>query len=51
MVYVLYAINRREIEQAPSRRNVLAFVCIVAALAVIPTGAANNVGVWSVHLF
>ncbi|WP_241519328.1 hypothetical protein [Mycobacterium paraense] len=51
MVYVLYAINRREIEQAPSRRNLLAFVCIVAALAVIPTGAANNVGVWSVHLF
>lgn len=51
MVYVLYAINRREIEQAPSRRNLLVFVCVVVALAVIPTGAANNVGVWSVHLF
>lgn len=51
MVYVLYAINRREIEQAPSRRNLLVAVCIVVALAVIPTGAANNVGEWSVHLF
>ncbi|OBI20484.1 hypothetical protein A5712_17600 [Mycobacterium sp. E2327] len=50
-VYFLYAIKRPEIEQAPSRRSVLLFVYIVVALALLPTGAANNVGVWSVHLF
>jgi hypothetical protein len=51
VVYFLYAVKRPEIEQAPSRRNVLFFVYIVLALALLPTGAANNVGVWSVHLF
>jgi hypothetical protein len=51
VVYILYAINRPEIEQAPSRRSVLLFVYVVLALALIPTGAANNVGVWSVHVF
>ncbi|BBX73804.1 hypothetical protein H7H78_14900 [Mycobacterium shinjukuense] len=44
IVYILYAINRPEIEQPPSRRNVLVFVCVVLALAVIPTGSANNIG-------
>jgi hypothetical protein len=43
-VYILYAIHTREIEQAPSRRNLAVFVCAVIVLAVIPTGAANNVG-------
>jgi hypothetical protein len=51
VVYFLYAVKRPEIEQAPSRRNLLLFVYIVVALALLPTGAANNVGVWSVHLF
>jgi hypothetical protein len=44
IVYILYAIGRPEIEQAPSRRNVLVFVRVVMTLAVIPIGAANNVG-------
>jgi hypothetical protein len=51
IVYILYAINRPEIDQAPSRRNVQLFLYIVLALALLPTGAANNVGVWSVHIF
>jgi len=44
MVYILFAMDRKELEEAPSRRNVLVFVCIVIALAVIPTGAALHVG-------
>ena len=44
IVYILYAIGRPEIEQAPSRRNVLVFAWVVMTLAVIPIGAANNVG-------
>jgi hypothetical protein len=44
IVYVLYVIDRPEIEQAPSRRSVLVFLGVVIVLAVIPTGAANNVG-------
>ncbi len=51
VVYMLYAVSRPEIERAPSRRNALLAVYIVLALALLPTGAANNVGVWSVHLF
>lgn len=43
-VYILYAVGRPEIEQPPTRRNVLVFACIVVALAVLPTGAANNAG-------
>jgi hypothetical protein len=46
IVYVLYAIDRPEIEQTPSRRNVLLFVWVVIMLALIPTGAANNVGTY-----
>jgi hypothetical protein len=46
IVYILYAICRPEIEQTPSRRNVLVFVWVVILLAVIPTGAANNVGTY-----
>jgi hypothetical protein len=46
IVYILYAIYRPEIEQTPSRRNVLVFVWVVILLAVIPTGAANNVGTY-----
>jgi hypothetical protein len=42
--YILYAIDRPEIEEAPSRRNVLIFVAVVTVLAVIPTGGASNVG-------
>lgn len=44
IVYILYAIDRPEIEQPPSRRNVQVFVCVVLVLAVIPTGSANNIG-------
>lgn len=44
IVYLLYAIGRPEIAQAPSRRNVLVFMVVVMALAVIPTGAASNIG-------
>jgi hypothetical protein len=44
IVYILFAIDRPEIEQAPSRRNVLVFAWVVMVLAVIPTGSANNVG-------
>lgn len=51
VVYILFAINRPEIERPPSRRSVLFFAYLVLALALLPTGAANNVGVWSVHLF
>ncbi|MGB9305030.1 MAG: hypothetical protein WCB92_15510 [Mycobacterium sp.] len=43
-VYILRAIDSREIEQPPSRRSALVFACLVIALAVIPTGAANNIG-------
>jgi hypothetical protein len=46
IVYVLFAIDRPEIEQSPSRRNVLLFVWVVIVLALIPTGAANNVGTY-----
>jgi len=44
IVYILRAIDSEEISQPPSRRNVLVFACVVIALAVIPTGAANNIG-------
>jgi hypothetical protein len=46
IVYILYAVDRPEIEQTPSRRTVLVFVWVVIVLAVIPTGAANNVGTY-----
>lgn len=46
IVYILYAIARPEIEQGPTRRTLLVFVCAVIVLAVIPTGAANNVGTY-----
>ncbi len=44
VVYILYAIGRPEIQQAPSRRNVLIFLSVVLVLALIPIGSANNVG-------
>jgi hypothetical protein len=44
VAYLLYAIERPEIEQPPSRKNVLVFVWVVMVLAVLPTGSANNVG-------
>jgi hypothetical protein len=46
IVYILFAIYRPEIEQTPSRRNVMIFMWAVILLAVIPTGAANNVGTY-----
>jgi hypothetical protein len=46
IVYVLFAIYRPEIEQRPLQRNVLIFMWVVLVLAVIPTGAANNVGTY-----
>jgi hypothetical protein len=44
IVYIFYAIHRPEIEQAPSKRNVLVFVAVAIVLAVIPIGDVNNVG-------
>jgi hypothetical protein len=44
VVYILYAIHRPEIERPPSRRKLVVFACLVVALAVLPTGSANNVG-------
>jgi hypothetical protein len=46
IVYILYAITRPEIEQPPSRRTLLVFVCFVMVLAVIPTGTTNNLGTY-----
>jgi hypothetical protein len=46
IVYILYAITRPEIEQPPTRRQALVFVCVVLVLAVIPTGCVNNVGTY-----
>ncbi|WP_142282112.1 hypothetical protein [Mycobacterium sp. IEC1808] len=43
VVYILYAIDRPEIEQTPSRRTVAAFVVVIALLA-IPTGHTSHVG-------
>ncbi|WP_231639435.1 hypothetical protein [Mycobacterium sp. Marseille-P9652] len=51
VVYILYAIKRPEIDRPLSRKSAALFLYVVMALAVLPTGAANNVGVWSVHLF
>lgn len=45
IVYIVCAGARPEIERAPSHRTVTVFVCAVMALAVLPLGAANNVGV------
>lgn len=44
IVYILHAIARQEIEQPPSRRQFVVFVCVVLVLAVIPTGVVNNAG-------
>ncbi len=44
VVYLLYAIGRPEVEQAPTRRGVVIFAWYFAALAVIPLGCANNIG-------
>jgi hypothetical protein len=46
IVYILHAITRPEIEQPPTRRHALVFVCVVLVLAVIPTGCVNNVGTY-----
>ena len=43
---ILYAIARPEIEQAPTRRQILVFMCAILVLAVIPTGSTNNVGTY-----
>ena len=43
LVYILYAIDRPEIEQTPSRRTVGAFIAVVIVLA-IPTGHTSHVG-------
>jgi hypothetical protein len=48
IVYTLFAISRPEIERVPSRRTLLVFVWFVMVLAVLPTGAANNVGTYQV---
>lgn len=45
LVYIAYAITRPEIERATSHRTVTVFMWVVMALAVLPLGAANNVGV------
>lgn len=44
IIYVLYAVARPEIEQPLSRRALIGFACVVVALAVLPTGAAINLG-------
>ena len=46
IVYILYAIGRPEIEQPPTRRQILVFMCAILVLAVIPTGSTNNVGTY-----
>ncbi|OBI93935.1 hypothetical protein [Mycobacterium sp. 1245805.9] len=43
VVYLLYAIDRPQIEQAPSRRTLAAFIAVVVVLA-IPTGHTSHVG-------
>jgi hypothetical protein len=43
LVYILYAIDRPEIEQTPSRRTLPAFVVVVVLLA-IPIGHTSHVG-------
>jgi hypothetical protein len=43
IVYIQFAIDRPEIEQAPSRRTVRVFVAVLIVLA-IPTGQTGHVG-------
>ncbi|AKK28740.1 hypothetical protein [Mycobacterium sp. EPa45] len=44
LVYVLYTITRPEIDRPTTRRHLRVFLCVIAVLAVIPTGAALHVG-------
>lgn len=44
IVYILFAIDRPEIEQAPSRSDVRIFVAAAVVLAAVPSGAGDNVG-------
>lgn len=43
-VCILYTITRPEIDQPTTRRHVHISVCVIAVLAVIPTGAALHIG-------
>ena len=44
LVCILYTISRTEIDQPTTRRHVRIFLCVIAAFAVIPTGAALHIG-------
>lgn len=44
VVCILYTITRPEIDQPTTRRHGRTFLCVVAGLAVIPTGAALHIG-------
>lgn len=45
IAYILYASSRPEIDQVPPRKTMTVFMWLVIVLAVLPLGAANNVGV------
>ena len=44
LVCILYTITRPEIDQPTNRHHVRIFLCVIAGLAVIPTGAALHIG-------
>ncbi len=44
LVCILYTISRPEIDEPTTRRHMRIFLCVIAAFAVIPTGAALHVG-------
>lgn len=44
VVCILYTISRTEIDQPTTRRHMRIFLCVIAAFAVIPTGAALHIG-------
>ncbi|MCV6975968.1 hypothetical protein [Mycobacterium bourgelatii] len=43
-IYLVAAIERPEIDRRPSLSTARVFVCGIVALALSPTGAANNLG-------
>lgn len=44
IVYMLYAIDRPEVDRPPTRRTMTVFVVLVVIFAVVPTGATLHVG-------
>ncbi|QLL09606.1 hypothetical protein [Mycobacterium vicinigordonae] len=44
IAYILYSLDKPEIEQRPPKRTVLVSIAIIMVLAVIPFGDVNNVG-------